>query len=338
MPSSSQPRFLIAGKLRRDYILLPDGRSYLDVPGGSLLYAAAGLRIWENDIGLLGRVGNDYPREWIDQAAKHDLNIEGIHWLSQPVDLRSFTAYAEDGTAQINDPVAHFARFRLPYPKELLGLQILPPQLDNRTRLSTLAIRQNDIPSDYLDASAAHICPLDYLSHNLLPSTFRQGQIATLTLDPSPGYMNPTFWDDIPSIVTGLTAFLTNEEKLRNLFHGRTSDVWEMAETIASYGCELVVIKRGELGQLLYDRFNRSKWIIPAYPVTRLDPTGAGDAFCGGFLAGYRRTYDPLQAVLYGNVSAAFVVESSGPFYPMEALPRLAEARLQVIQDMVRKA
>ena len=44
------------------------------------------------------------------------------------------------------------------------------------------------------------------------------------------------------------------------------------------------------------------------------DPTGAGDAFCGGFLAGYRQTYDPVQAVLHGSVSASLVVEGSGAF------------------------
>ena len=49
--------------------------------------------------------------------------------------------------------------------------------------------------------------------------------------------------------------------------------------------------------------------MIPAYPVTIVDPTGAGDAFCGGVLAGYRNTYDPLQAAMYGNISSAMIME-----------------------------
>ncbi|WP_322808043.1 PfkB family carbohydrate kinase, partial [Thermanaerothrix sp.] len=65
------------------------------------------------------------------------------------------------------------------------------------------------------------------------------------------------------------------------------------------------------------------------------DPTGAGDAFCGGFLAGYRQTYDPLAAVLHGNVSASLVIEGSGPFYALEALPGLAQARLEALRDAV---
>jgi hypothetical protein len=30
-------------------------------------------------------------------------------------------------------------------------------------------------------------------------------EFTTVTLDPSPGYMNPTYWDDIPAMITGLT-------------------------------------------------------------------------------------------------------------------------------------
>ncbi len=42
-------------------------------------------------------------------------------------------------------------------------------------------------------------------------------------------------------------------------------------------------------------------------PCRSLTLTGAGDAFCGGFLAGYRSSYDPLQAALTGNISAPWL-------------------------------
>jgi sugar/nucleoside kinase (ribokinase family) len=225
----------------------------------------------------------------------------------------------------------------LPFPKALFDYNPLPGQMNSRTHMQLLTLRQTDIPADYLEASAAHLCPLDYLSQNMLPSLFRQGHINTITLDPSPGYMAPTFWDDIPAIVTGTTAFLTSEEKLRNLFQGRSSNLWEMAETLVSYGCEIVVIKRGELGQYLYDGESHNRWMIPAYAAHLVDPTGAGDAFCGGFLAGFHRTYDPLLAVLHGNISASLVIEGSGPFYALDSMPGLADARLLALKDMVRK-
>jgi ribokinase len=68
-----------------------------------------------------------------------------------------------------------------------------------------------------------------------------------------------------------------------------------------------------------------------------VNPTGAGDAFCGGFLVGYRKTFDPLEAVLYGNIAASLVVEGSGPFYALAALPGLAEARLLALKEAVRR-
>jgi sugar/nucleoside kinase (ribokinase family) len=149
--------------------------------------------------------------------------------------------------------------------------------------------------------------------------------------------MNSSFRDDFPSLITGLTAFLPSEEEVRNLFQGRLENLWEMAEAIASYGCEIVVIKRGERGQLVFDSPNNKRWEVPAYPVQPVDPSGVGDAFCGGFLAGYRETYDPLQAALYGNITASLAIEGQGPFYALDALPGLAQARLEALRSNVRE-
>jgi sugar/nucleoside kinase (ribokinase family) len=149
--------------------------------------------------------------------------------------------------------------------------------------------------------------------------------------------MTPAFRDDLPSLITGLTAFFPSEEEVRAVFQGYTDDAWEMAELLAGFGCEYVVIKRGQNGQLLYDSSSRARWEIPAYPVQAGDPTGAGDAFCGGFLAGYRRTYDPLLATLHGNISASLTLEGHGPFYSLESLPGLAQARLEALRQSVRR-
>ncbi len=228
-------------------------------------------------------------------------------------------------------------RLGLPFPKELLGYRDTSTSLNSRTQLQHTSLRQGDIPEDYLDATAAHLCPIDYLTHSLLPAVLRQAEFSTVTLDPSPGYMNSTYWDDMPALITGLTAFLPSEEEMCTLFQGRSQDLWQMAEAIAGYGCEIIVIKRGEGGQMLYDAASRTRWEVTAYPSRMVDPTGAGDAFCGGFLAGYRRTYDPLEAVLYGNISASLVVEGNGPFYALDALPGLAQARLEALRQSVRK-
>lgn len=337
--STASLRYILAGQLRREYALLPNGKALLDVLGGNLAYAAVGLGVWEPEAmpGLVARVGEDYPREWLDALNKRGFDTRGIRILPEAVDLRSFYAFTDRHTRQVDDPVAHFARLGLQFPKALLGYRSPANTFDSRTRLGPTSLRQGDFPDDFLDASAAHLCPLDYLTHTLLPAVLRQAGFTTVTLDPSPGTMTPTFWDDIPALLTGLTAFIPSEEDLRNLFHGRNTDLWQMAEALGAYGCEFIVIKCGERGQLLYDSVSKARWEISAYPARLVDTSGAGDAFCGGFLAGYRRTYDPLQAVLHGNISASLVIEGSGPFYALDALPGLAQARLDALKETVRK-
>jgi len=335
----SLPRFILAGQLRREYVIVPSGEARLDAQGGNVLYAAVGVAIWEPQPppGIVARVGEDYPQEWLDEFARRGLDTRGVRVLPQAVDVRSFTAYLSRSVRATVDPIAHFARVGLSFPKALLGYRDASSVLDSRTRLLPTSLRQGDLPADYLDASAAHLCPLDYLTHSLLPAVLRQAEFTTVTLDPSPGYMNPTYWNDLPALITGLTAFMPSEEELRSLFQGRSNDLWEMAEALAAYGCEMIVIKRGEGGQYLYDAAGRARWEVPAYPSRLVDPGGAGDAFCGGFLAGYRRSYDPLEATLYGNISASLVVEGAGPFYALDALPGLAQARLDALRQGVRR-
>ena len=339
MPEKSL-RFVIAGQLKRDFALIPNGKALVDIPGGNVIYASAGFGVWEQteQVGLVARVGEDYPREWLVEFSKRGFDIRGIRVLPEAIDLRSFYVYTDIYTRLTEDPAAHFTRLQQPFPKALLNYTRSRNTYDSRSQLNQTSLRQSDIPADYLDASAAHLCPIDYLTHTLLPAVLRQNGFTTVTLDPSAGTMTPTFWDDIPALVSGLTAFLPNEEEMRTLFHGRSTDLWQMMEAMTNYGCEIVVVKRGERGQYLYDRATKTHWEISAYPAKVVDPTGVGDSFCGGFLAGDRKTYDPLQAVLYGCISASLTIEGSGPFYPLDALPGLAQARLEALKEGVRKA
>ena len=59
------PVYVILGELRREFLITPDHKLIADQPGGSLLYAAEGTSIWlkpDQMIGLVARVGEDYPR------------------------------------------------------------------------------------------------------------------------------------------------------------------------------------------------------------------------------------------------------------------------------------
>ncbi|MEN8172248.1 MAG: carbohydrate kinase family protein [Chloroflexota bacterium] len=338
-PALKTPSHIFAGQLRRDYFITEKGEPVLDVFGGNLPYAAVGLRIWDSALspGLMARVGEDYPQAWLDDLDQKGFDIRGIHILPGELDLRSFYVYTDKVNRVTGDPIKHFSRLGLPFPKVLFGYRANLDVIDDRTTLAPGSLRRADLPPAYAGAAAAHLCPLDYMTHSLMPAVFRQDGFSTITLDPSPGYMIPAFWNDIPAIITGLTAFIPAQDDLRNLFEGRSDDLWEMAEAVAAYGCEYVVVKRGKRGQMLYDSVGKKRWEIPAYPVNLVNPTGAGDAFCGGFLAGYRRTYDPLESVLHGNISAAIVAEGADPFFALDVLPGLASARLDSLRQSVRK-
>jgi adenosine kinase len=66
---------------------------------------------------------------------------------------------------------------------------------------------------------------------------------------------------------------------------------------------------------------------IPVVPPNQItDPTGVGDAFRGGFLAGYTNGWDLEICGQMGAVTAAFCLEQEGPqghsFTPAEFVMR----------------
>jgi sugar/nucleoside kinase (ribokinase family) len=328
------PRDVIIGEFRREYSLSTDEEWILDAPGGNALYAAVGYLIWEKEDspGILTRVGEDFPQDWLERFSDQRINTDGVITLPQALDLRICYVHQNDLAREIADPIPHFSKLGMALPPGLIGYTGVNKTLSTRRGTQETAAREEDIPPSYATATGAHLCPLDYLSHNLLPAVLRQRGFSTITLDPSPGYMDPTFIGDIPQLVTGLTAFLPSENDLLNLYQSRTTDLWEIAAELGRYGCELIVVKIESGGQKLYNAVTKKRWNIAGYPAMFKNMVGVGDAFCGGFLAGYRKTFDPLQAVMYGSVSASLMVEGSGPFFALQALPGLAKARLEYLQ------
>jgi len=334
-----QPTFVIAGKLNREYILPPSGQPLLDSPGGSLLYAAGGLAVWDSNMGLIGRVGEDYPRQWVRNLEERGFDTGGIRTLRelQNVDLRTFIAFTDSNERSYSNAVSHFARRQLSFPKSLLGYQVPDESRKDTREPDPVSPAALDVPKDYWDVRYVHLCPFDFVSQSQMVNLFRGGSNQTVSLDPAPGYMSPTFWRDLRLVLQGVTVFQPSEAELRALFWGETNDLWEMARKVSEYGPQIIVIKRGSHGQMVYDVPGNHRYEIPAYASRLVDPTGAGDAFCGGFLAGFQKTNDPLMSTLYGSVSASLKIEGSGPFYELGVLPGLAEARLHALKEMARE-
>lgn len=330
-------RFVLAGCLNRDTILPLSGPPQTDIFGGNLAYAAVGLNIWGGKAGLLARIGSDYPLEWLDRFKSLGFDLLGVKVIHTEIDSRRFMAHEDSVTTHYQNPIQHFADRGLPFPRSLLGYQAPGPSLSSRTTPLKVSIQISDVPSPYLDASAIHICPIDYHAHIILPSVFRQQNAATITLASHPGYMDPAYWEELPSLLTDLTAFITPEGEIRNLFQGRQTKLWEMAEVLAGFGPEYVLIQTEDMGYYLFDRDSGKRWVVPQYPSQVVDPTGGRDAFAGGFLAGYRQQYDPVEAAIMGSIGASVVVEGSGVYYGVDVMPELIDARKLALRELVRQ-
>ncbi|MBK8419389.1 carbohydrate kinase family protein [Candidatus Villigracilis saccharophilus] len=338
---TTQPTFVIVGKLNREYILPPPGLGHplLDTPGGSLLYAAGGLAVWDQAAGLVGRVGEDYPHQWLRDLDARGFDTRGILTVRDPqnMDLRAFVAYNETHERSQSNVVSHFARRQLTFPKSLLGYQAPDPLRKDSRKPEPASPAALDVPKEYWNVRYVHLCPFDFVSQSQMVSLFKGGSNQTVSLDPSAGYMMPGFWRELRLVLQGVTVFLPSEEEMRALFWGETNDLWEMARKTSEYGPQIVVIKRGTHGQMIYDAAGNHRYEVPAYSARVADMTGIGDAYCGGFLAGLQITNDPLMAGLHGSVSASLKIEGSGPFYPLDVMPGLAEARLRSLKDRSRQ-
>jgi adenosine kinase len=75
---------------------------------------------------------------------------------------------------------------------------------------------------------------------------------------------------------------------------------------------KVVVVTRGKDGATVYT--NKTERLIPAVPEERIvDPTGVGDAFRGGFLAGYAHGFDWKLCGEIGSLAAVYCLEQKGP-------------------------
>jgi 1D-myo-inositol 3-kinase len=72
----------------------------------------------------------------------------------------------------------------------------------------------------------------------------------------------------------------------------------------------LLVLTVGKEGAIVYHSGRQRRF--PAYVVSEVDPTGAGDVFAAAYLVRLSETGDPYEAAQYANCAASFVVEGVG--------------------------
>ncbi len=83
-----------------------------------------------------------------------------------------------------------------------------------------------------------------------------------------------------------------------------------MAARLRERGVGIVAVKLGEEGAYVDDGSWRGR--VPAFSVEVVDTTGAGDAFCGGFLTGYLAGWDLERTTRFANAVGAMCVTAMG--------------------------
>ena len=122
-------------------------------------------------------------------------------------------------------------------------------------------------------------------------------------------------------------ALFVSEEDLQ--LAGTADDPLGALRGLAGGRLRFVAYKRGRKGGILYDA--RERTFIEWPPVPRLsgDPTGAGDAFAGGFLAAVVAGKPLPEALDQGIVSASFALEDWGARGLINATREEAQRRLR---------
>lgn len=283
---------VIAGGCTVDIVHAADGTSAGRQLGGSAIYAAAGARVWDLRPGVVAFRGNGLPDGWADLLAALDIDTEGL----VPVDLpASVTEFVYD---------AHGERQQRAWPDAQGPLvSFLPADTGEPIRRLLLAPRH--IPPGYRGAAGAHLAPMHYPAQRALADAL--AGLGALTLDPYPHVMAQCDDDALRALLVPVSVFIPSLQEVAARFPGLAAA--EGLERLLELGCPRVVVKLGRHGALVWDPATRRSLTVPAIPVGVKDPTGAGDAFCGGVLAGLVEGADIWQAAARGAVSASLVVE-----------------------------
>jgi sugar/nucleoside kinase (ribokinase family) len=122
----------------------------------------------------------------------------------------------------------------------------------------------------------------------------------------------------IEAILAVADLLLPSEADLAALFPGASED--EAAARLQAAGRELVLLKKGAQGSVLY--VGEQRIATPAFAVEEVDPTGAGDCFGGTFVACLALGTPLERALRLANAAGALAVQRKGP---MEGNSTLAE-------------
>lgn len=288
-----QRRLWMVGHLTLDDLVWWDGRVKMRSVGGGALYSAMGARALGVPSTVISRRGRDFPETSL--AFFEELGVQMSLAGGDFASISEWVLYEADGSREF----------------------LLHPGSGSRDELSPRA-EEFEPPWD----GVVHIAPLPVRHQSAwCRSAFEAGN--RITLDPldvscaeSPG--------EVLALVPVVDAFLPSKLEADLLVGG---DPVEEVRAFREMGVPVAVVKMGAAGSVV--AFGDGVWHVPALPVRAQDPTGAGDAFCGGFAAALASGREALTAACWGTAAAAVVVEAVGTEVEVSSLtPELVAARV----------
>ncbi len=271
-----------------DLISLPGRQRPYVILGGSVTYVSLSAKRLGANVSVISKVGEDFPQAY-------------LWWFSQEgIDVSNVAKIMQGKTT----------RFKLNYSKDM----------SNRImRLASKAppIQIVDLP-DALQAKAVHLSPIaNEIPYEVAEKLAKSSEV--VSLDPQ-GLVR----------VFSKNGFVANEPlkdkrilELINVYKSSQAEIATVTgmvdlssaiKAIHDFGVEIVIVTMGMKGAVL--SMGGEVYEIPAYTPNKLvDPTGAGDAFIGGFLAEYVRGKEALWCACVGSAVASTVVEGVGPTF-----------------------
>jgi sugar/nucleoside kinase (ribokinase family) len=278
--------FLLYGKIVIDDIQLRSGEIVTGNLGGGGPQAAFGMRLWHDDIALLTRSGNDLDQAHITVLQGLGLDLSGWARYDDLPTPRGLMHYDEDEQLQSQEIITSQPAWKNLRSRPLTlssehqqaaGIHMITEFGDEPMVASARELQRNGALFSLEPIFAAHSCP----DPDALLELARTVDIVT---------------PDWPAA----SAIAGSEQPLEVLRY------W------SALGPEAVAIRHGAHGSYVWDRQHDQAWHIPILPVQVVDPTGAGNAYGGGWAIGWWRFRNARLAGCYATVAAALMISSAG--------------------------